>query len=88
MDKYGQSLMHEVAREWNTDVAVYLKSKGANIDIPDNWGRTPLFVAASSNHYKMVEWLIHNGGIDILYSYFSSVLKYTKALLKFEYLLQ
>ncbi|XP_002157093.2 uncharacterized protein LOC100200850 isoform X1 [Hydra vulgaris] len=61
LDKYGQTLMHEVAREWNTDVGVYLKSKGANIDTPDNWGRTPLFVAASSNHCKMVEWLIRNG---------------------------
>ena len=62
VDKHGQSLMHEVAREWSVDLARYLKIRGANIDIPDNHGRTPLFVAVSSNHLVMVRWLLDNGG--------------------------
>ena len=61
-DKHGQSLMHEIAREWSPDVANYLMLKGASIDQPDLWGRTPLFVAVASNHSDMIEWLIQNGG--------------------------
>ena len=61
-DKHGQSIMHEVAREWDTGLAHWLFSQGAPIDVEDNWGRTPLFVAASSNHVPMVKWLIKNGG--------------------------
>ena len=54
--------MHEVAREWSTDLAEYLKLRGINIDFADNWGRTPLFVAVASNYVEMVKWLIDNGG--------------------------
>lgn len=54
--------MHEVAREWNLDLAEYLKLRGALIDQPDKWGRTPLFVAVASNHVEMAKWLIDNGG--------------------------
>ena len=61
-DKHGQSLMHEIAREWSTDIANYLMLKGTDIDLPDQWGRTPLFVAVASNHTDMINWLIDNGG--------------------------
>eukprot|EP00111_Clytia_hemisphaerica_P001930 TCONS_00005430-protein len=59
-DKYGQSLMHEVAREWSLDFAEYLKLRGAELDHADNYGRTPLFVAVASNHVEMARWLLDN----------------------------
>ena len=61
-DKHGQTIMHEVAREWNIDVAIYLKTRGMDIDIEDNWGRTPLFVAVAANYTEMVQWLLESGG--------------------------
>ena len=54
--------MHDVAREWNVDVAKFLKFKGARIDKADNYGRTPLFVAVVSGHEEMIDWLLQNGG--------------------------
>jgi len=61
-DNHSQSLMHEVAREWSIDLADYLKLRGIDIDHPDNWGRTPIFVAVAANYVEMVKWLIDNGG--------------------------
>ena len=61
-DELGQTLMHDVAREWNVDVAKFLKFKGARIDKADNYGRTPLFVAVVSGHEEMIDWLLQNGG--------------------------
>lgn len=57
--------MHEVAREWSTDFAKFLKIKGIDIDVADKWGRTPLFVATAHNYVDMVEWLVLNGGISL-----------------------
>ena len=54
--------MHDVAREWNVDVAKFLKFKGAHIDKADKYGRTPLFVAVVSGHEEMIDWLLQNGG--------------------------
>ena len=89
-DIHGQSLMHEVAREWNLDLAEYLKLRGAQIDHPDKWGRTPLFVAVVSNHVEMARWLIENGGkwrphnlylnltFDLYLTLFNFILQYSK----------
>lgn len=60
-DMKGQSVMHGVAREWNTDVADYLRMKGIKIDNADDWGRTPLFVAVSCSNIPMIIWLLQNG---------------------------
>ena len=54
--------MHSVARDWHVDVARFLFHHGAYIDVPDNYGRTPLFVAVAGNHTEMIVWLIENGG--------------------------
>ena len=62
-DKHGQTVLHETARNWNTDVAKYFLSRGAHINQGDNWGRTPLHLAAAVNHVEMIEFLIANGGI-------------------------
>ena len=61
-DKYGQTALYEVARNWNVDVARFLMHYGADINHKDQWGRTPLHLAAAVNHYEMVEFLIQNGG--------------------------
>ena len=61
----GQCVMHEVAANWDTEVAEFFVSKGANIKMKDNNGRTPLHIAASSNHVKIMEWLLdHEADIE------------------------
>lgn len=62
-DKHGQTVLHEVSRNWNIDVAKFFIEKGADINKGDNWGRTPLHLSAAVNHVEMVEFLIENGGI-------------------------
>lgn len=57
----GESVMHEVAANWDTQVAVFLLKKGVDIDLKDKDGRTPLHVAASTNHSEMIEWLVEQG---------------------------
>ena len=61
-DKHGQTIFHEVAREWHTDIARFLIENGADVNKTDKYGRTPLHVAASVNYSKMIELLIRNGG--------------------------
>lgn len=61
-DRFGQTVMHEVGRNWNTDVAEFLIYFGADVNKPDRWGRTPLHIAAATNHSVMIKCLISNGG--------------------------
>ena len=62
VDKYGQSVFHEVARTWHPDVGVFLLALNANINQKDKFGRTPLHVAAAVNYSEMVKFLVENGG--------------------------
>ena len=62
VDKYGQSVFHEVARTWHPDVGVFLLALNANINQKDKFGRTPLHVAAAVNYPEMVKFLVENGG--------------------------
>lgn len=57
----GQCVMHEVAGKWDKEVADFFLKKGADPHKKDKDGRTPLHVAASTNHTEMVEWLIEHG---------------------------
>lgn len=61
-DKHGQTVMHEVARNWHPDVAYFLLQKGADVNAQDKWGRTPLHSASAVDHPDMVEFLLQNGG--------------------------
>ena len=57
----GGCLMHEVAAHWDTGVADYLLERGLDVHQQDRDGRTPLHVAASTNHTQMLRWLIEKG---------------------------
>ena len=57
--------MHEVASNWDTEVADFFFKKGARVIVKDNNGRTPLHVAAASNHVEMIKWLLdHDADIE------------------------
>lgn len=57
----GATVMHTVARNWDVTIAQFLYEKGADICRADHSGKTPLHIAASSDHYNMVEWLMRQG---------------------------
>ncbi|XP_065664110.1 transient receptor potential cation channel subfamily A member 1 [Hydra vulgaris] len=59
-DKHGQTVMHEVARNWNVDVAKFFIDFGANVNQTDKWGRSPLHLASAVDHFEMVKYLINN----------------------------
>ncbi|KAJ8306386.1 hypothetical protein KUTeg_016931 [Tegillarca granosa] len=50
-----------VARTWHTDVAKFLLEHGADVNQTDNYGRSPLHVAAAVDYPEMVVLLIENG---------------------------
>eukprot|EP00794_Sanderia_malayensis_P013784 gene13784-15226_t len=60
-DKHGQTVLHEVARNWHPDVAFFLLQYGAEINKVDKWGRTPLHSASAVDHVDMIEFLLRNG---------------------------
>ncbi|KAL5255648.1 hypothetical protein ACHWQZ_G011029 [Mnemiopsis leidyi] len=60
-DRVGQTLLHEVARDWSDDVAQYLITKGAHINTPDCQGRTPLHIACRTENESVVRCLLRNG---------------------------
>ena len=62
-DKHGQTVLHEVARAWHTDVARFVCENGGDVNKPDEYGRTPLHVASIVNYPEMVELLIMLGGM-------------------------
>lgn len=61
-DRYGQTILHEVARIWHVDVAKFALENGGVVNKADNYGRTPLHVAAAVDYPEMVEFLVKNGG--------------------------
>lgn len=61
-DTNGQTIMHEIVREWNIESAEFCFARLADIDKPDNYGRTPLHLASAVNYPEMIGWLISKGG--------------------------
>lgn len=66
-DKNGYSYLHAAAQSGSIDVIKKLLRKGANIDIKDKFGKTPLMVAISEyypehrNNRTIIDLLIENG---------------------------
>lgn len=60
-DKHGQTILHEIARAWHSDVAKFLLSHGADINKGDKFGRTPLHLAVSVGYTEMIVFLVDNG---------------------------
>lgn len=61
-DRFGQTVMHEVARIWHVDVARFILENGGDVNKSDEYGRTPLHVAAAVDYPEMVEFLVSNKG--------------------------
>ncbi|KAM4688899.1 uncharacterized protein O3C94_006999 [Discoglossus pictus] len=61
VDRYGQTVMHEVAKSWHTEVAQFLLERQADINKPDHFGVTPLHVAAAVDYPEMVNFLLKHG---------------------------
>ncbi len=60
-DNFGKSVVAvAVARYNNEDIIRYLISKGANVNVTNNF-HTPLLVASSTNHLQYVKILLENG---------------------------
>ncbi|XP_028400248.1 transient receptor potential cation channel subfamily V member 3-like isoform X2 [Dendronephthya gigantea] len=59
-DQNEQTIFHEVARSWNTDVARFLIDLGCDINKKDRFGRTPLHVSAAVDFVEMTEFLLVN----------------------------
>ncbi|CAL1548535.1 unnamed protein product [Lymnaea stagnalis] len=57
-DRWGQTILHEVARSWHIDVAKYVIENGADVNKGDKYGRTALHVAAAVDYPEMVNLLI------------------------------
>ncbi|XP_059144999.1 uncharacterized protein LOC131932143 [Physella acuta] len=57
-DRYGQTILHEVARSWHIDVAKFVIENGGDVNKGDKYGRTPLHVAAAVDYPEMVNLLI------------------------------
>ena len=72
-DVYGWSNLH-----WSTFFGKYaqcqdLLSAGADVNLPDEHGFTPLFVAARRGNFEISKLLLDSGAIDnALLSYFNS----------------
>ncbi len=53
---------YQAARVWHVDVAKFMIEHKADINQKDNYGRTPLHIAAAVDYPEMVEFLIDSGG--------------------------
>ncbi|XP_018414959.1 PREDICTED: transient receptor potential channel pyrexia-like [Nanorana parkeri] len=61
VDKHGQTVMHEVAKSWQIEVAQFLIEHQADVNKADNYGVTPLHVAAAVDFSDMVTFLLKRG---------------------------
>lgn len=64
-ESMGRSLVHEVALSGNVQLLDLVVAKGAHLDRADDFGWTPLMVAATRNDVAMIEALIaHGAAVD------------------------
>ncbi|XP_071835880.1 uncharacterized protein [Apostichopus japonicus] len=60
-DRFGQNILHEVARTWEVEIAEFLIDQGIDINQCDAYGRTPLHVAAAVDYPDMIKLLLERG---------------------------
>jgi Ankyrin repeats (3 copies) len=68
-NRWGESLLHMACRRSHTEVVVFLLNKGANVNIRDDYHRTPLHDAAwtTTPNFKLVDTLLkHGAGFQVL----------------------
>ena len=53
--------MHEAAVQNNTAILSYLLTQGADMDVPDCFGKTPLMIAVMGGLYEAAEFLLRRG---------------------------
>ncbi|KAK4471982.1 hypothetical protein MN116_005360 [Schistosoma mekongi] len=59
--KNGRTLMHYAADFGQKEICDYLIRKGADINVNDNFGVTPLLAAIYEGHVDCVSLLLNNG---------------------------
>lgn len=61
-DNYGWTPLHVAAGMGNIKIAGQLLSKGANVNLRDKHGATPLDMAVAQSEKKMADFLAQHGG--------------------------
>ena len=62
-DIYGQTILHEAAREWSVDVAKFIILKGGRVNGVDFFGRSPLHFASANDYTEMISFLLSQGAL-------------------------
>ena len=65
-DKYGQTILHALVRDWHADTIRFAEEQGVNFDVQDHYGVTPLHLAAGMNLRETTEELLKYGGMSVL----------------------
>ena len=60
------SVLHYIAASWDCSVAEIAISHGCDSNHVDFQGRAPLHIAAYFNHCNMIDYLLENGGKNLL----------------------
>jgi len=61
MDNQLKEDFIDVVRDGKVDIVKTLLSSGANINISDNYGRTPLYIASMKGHIDVIKTLLSSG---------------------------
>merc|ERR1719245_1596439 len=59
-DEYGWTKLYRAARDGDLTRCERLVAAGANVNIADNFGRTPLIIASSNGHLSIVKLLCNH----------------------------
>ena len=61
-DKYGQTILHALVRDWHADTVRFAEEQCMNLDVQDHHGVSPLHLAAGMNLKETTEELLKHGG--------------------------